>query len=391
MNATLRVPPILVLLAVLAPAPIAGAAPDTPTARAPRFTLSPAEITATANLTWNVDLEIQNTQAVGAYMDSVICLMEDQDSGETHAPRQRTVPIAAAAQAIHALSVGEVGEFAYSAPALFEKGRMTFTLFGHFGDGAGFVTSVEAPVGPGPVSAEHPSTLVEVGGRKVECVFFPSLREGGAPGLLLVHGDGSNARKRMAMALSLSARGYSVMLVSLPGYGASDGPADLSGPRTVAALGAALDRLKSAPGVDGSRVGAWGEDRGAGAVASLAAERGDLAAAVVQSGTYDLWAVYRGTSPELKQAILAEAGRDSSAWRARSPLTRAAAIHTPLLVIHGLADPVVPAEQARAFAAAVGAGGTPVETRFLEQAGHQISAAEANRAALTFLGSKLGR
>jgi dienelactone hydrolase len=391
-NVSLRAPQIAALLAALALAPVPAAAADSPSGRAPGFRVSPAEIVAGPSLTWEARFLIDNTQPIGAYVDSMACLMEDQDPGETHASRRQVQWIPAVVLATRSVSAGETSEFMYSAPAVFEKGQLTFTLFGHLGDGTHYTVSAGATVSPGPVSAEHPSTLIDVGGKKVECVFFASLRQGGAPGLLLVHGDGSNARRGLSTALSLASRGYSVMLVSLPGYGTSEGPADLSGPHTVAALGAALDRLKSSPGVDSTHVGAWGDDRGAGAVALLASQRRDLSAVVAQSGIYDLWAVYRGTrSSALKQAILDEAGRDSSAWRARSPSTRAGSIHAPLLLLHAEDDETVPVDQARGFAAAVTAAGTPVETRFPTRGGHSISSGETYRDIFAFLTRQLGR
>jgi dipeptidyl aminopeptidase/acylaminoacyl peptidase len=229
------------------------------------------------------------------------------------------------------------------------------------------------------------------GGKKVECVLFRSTVEGAAPGLLLVHDHGSHARRMMGPATGLATRGYTVMLVSLPGYGLSEGPADLGGPRTVAALGAALDRLKRTPGVDSTHLAAWGIGRGAGPVASLATGRGDLAAVVLQSGIYDLWATSRATAPEFRETIVREAGRDSSAWRARSPLLRAASVKAATLVLHRESDNLVPADPARGFAAAIQAAGGTVESKFFPGTEHALSRSDVNRSALAFLAGKLGK
>ena len=54
----------------------------------------------------------------------------------------------------------------------------------------------------------------------------------------------------------------------------------------------------------------------------------------------------------------------------RSPVTHAARIRTPLLLLHGDSDVVVPPGQSEAMARAVRAGGTPVEHHVYEGEGH---------------------
>lgn len=62
---------------------------------------------------------------------------------------------------------------------------------------------------------------------------------------------------------------------------------------------------------------------------------------------------------------------------------------TPLLLIHGLADPVVPAEESRLAAERLAAAGVDVEARFEPGLGHTISQAGAMEAG-RFLADRLG-
>jgi dipeptidyl aminopeptidase/acylaminoacyl peptidase len=57
-------------------------------------------------------------------------------------------------------------------------------------------------------------------------------------------------------------------------------------------------------------------------------------------------------------------------WRARSPITHAAALRAPVLVLQGDADPVVPLAQSVAFVDAVRAAGGDAELHVYEGEGH---------------------
>jgi dipeptidyl aminopeptidase/acylaminoacyl peptidase len=57
-------------------------------------------------------------------------------------------------------------------------------------------------------------------------------------------------------------------------------------------------------------------------------------------------------------------------WRDRSPLTHAAMLRVPVLVLQGDADPVVPLAQSRAFVDAVAAGGGDATLHVYDGEGH---------------------
>ena len=338
-----------------------GAASTNAAATPPRLEISPAEVAATEEMAWEFELRLVNTGSEGLYVDSVSCRYEDTGRGETGASRVRVLPMPAIANGIGTLSGGDSAVYQQTIPAAFETGLVSFRLHGHRADGTAVaVESAPLKVLPGPVSAAHPSEFLTVAGKKLEVVVFPSTREGPSPGLLYVHEEGSHARQLLATGRQLAARGYTVVFASLPGYGLSEGADDDGGPQAVAALSAALDRLKRAPGVDARRLAAWGVSRGARAVAGLAARRSDLTVIVAQSGRYDA----------------AAAGK----------------VRASTLVLHGGADTEAPVEQARAFAAAVEKAGVhTVETMVVANAGHVLPRGDVMRNALRFLEARLQR
>ena len=74
---------------------------------------------------------------------------------------------------------------------------------------------------------------------------------------------------------------------------------------------------------------------------------------------------------------------DGARYDDRSPITHAASIRVPLLVLHGGADKVVPPEQASSLVAAVRAGGGTVEHHVYEGEGHGWSGRATIADALT--------
>lgn len=384
---------LALLVVACALAPVASpAAPPQPAApmELPIFKADTSTIEADDHLQWQIAFSIQNRFPVGVYFDSLFCTVEDLDPGETRAERVSTVDVSYVV-AGNSASAGDIYAFNYAAPASAEHAKLTFRLVVSRADKTrnSVTTVVEAM--PGPVSRDHPSQFLTVNGRRVEYLIFAAKGDttAPAPGLLFVHGRGQNARTMMRTAIRLANLHYTVMLASLPGYGLSEGPPDVVGPPSVQALGAALDQLEKTRGVDPKRVGAWGVSTGAAGVTLLAQKRTDLKATVAESGFYDLWAVYRALPESMRDIIVKGAGRDSSAWRARSAALdpgKPAAI----LILHGEKDSGVPVAQAKGFADALKAKGVDVVTRFFPNAGHDLPVGEVMRTAVEFLDHRLG-
>jgi dienelactone hydrolase len=385
-----------ILIAVLVVASVA--ATELPAADAPapdalpanpdssRLTSEEPEILTDADFTWIVTLQVMNGLEAGLYLDSLFCDVEDMDPGETRADRRTRLDLRSLSQLSPAIPALSSNVIQHSGPALAERARLTYSLHCHRSTGAPFTLKTVVEAKPGG-SAAYPSTLLDVGGRKVELVMVPALRDTGrGPGVFLIHGHGTHARHSIRSARQLAVRGYSVGIVSMPGYGQSAGPADFMGPATVAAAQAALDHFRASGKVDPQRIVAWGQSRGATVAATLAARDPRLRGAILQSGIYDLWATHRGTGlAEFREAIVAEAGPDSAAWRERSPILVADQMKVPVLVLHGERDDQVPIGQARALAGRIEESGGRVETQFAPFGGHAYPSNLGFRAGLEFL------
>lgn len=345
---------LLALLIGLGLAPAADAA-DAASSGA-RLEASPLEVVASPTLTWSFELKLANDADEGLYADSASCRIEDTDPGQTGMPRVTEFSMRTLAASLGSLSAHESTSVQQSVPGTFESAKVSYRLWGHRGDGT--LVSVESPVvalRPGPVSEEHPSEFLEVGGHKVEIVLFGTPGDEKLPGLLFVHDENSHARQQLATAMMLAGRGQMVMLVSMPGYGLSEGTPDEFGDATAEALAAAFDRLAKTPGVDPARLSVWGVSKGAGAVTRLLAMRSNVDRAILQSGRYPEAATL--PAPKSKAAIL---------------------------MLHGDADEVSPPAGAKAVAAKLTSGGATVDARFLSGR-HALGRGEVNRAVMSFL------
>jgi dienelactone hydrolase len=152
-----------------------------------------------------------------------------------------------------------------------------------------------------------------------------------------------------------------------------------------------VDWLGGREDVDAQRIAMVGYSRG-GTVALLAASRGAAVRAVVAySPVTDL------------ETMLAEPGRvagildrhelafdrtDPAQVKARNPLRHVGEIRSPLLLLHGAQDPLIPVAQSTTFAQAVKRAGGDAQVQVFEQAAHHLkSSSEAFSVARTFLSS----
>jgi dipeptidyl aminopeptidase/acylaminoacyl peptidase len=384
------VPLLLLAFLCFSAARAPAAAPTPAPAELPTFTTETPSIEADDHLQWTIPFTVVNKFTVGMYLDSLFCTVEDLDPGETRTERVTTLDVSYVVTG-NSASAGDTYAFTYVAPAVAEHARLTFRLVISRADKTRNTLTTVLEAMPGPVSRDHPSQFITVNGRRVEYLVLPAQGDttSPAPGLLFVHGRGENARTMLRRGMRLAGLHYTVMLVSMPGYGLSEGPPDVVGPLTVQALGAALDQLEKTRRVDPKRVGAWGESSGGAGVTLLAMKRADLRATVAEAGFYDLWSVYRALPQSMREMVVKAAGTDSSSWRARSAVYdqgKPAAI----LILHGEKDPGVPVAQARGFAESLKARGVDVASRFFPNSGHELPLGEVMRTAVEFLDKRLG-
>ncbi len=140
-------------------------------------------------------------------------------------------------------------------------------------------------------------------------------------------------------------------------------------------------------GVDPSRIACWGESAG-GHIASMVgatngvaeaegavgciAEDSSIVACVDWYGPSDLSLTYSDRGPE----ALLLAG-DPAKATAASPRYAVTASSSPMFIVHGESDSVVPVEQSRLMAEACAEVGVPAELTTVEGAGHALTFVDA--------------
>ncbi len=166
------------------------------------------------------------------------------------------------------------------------------------------------------------------------------------------------------------------------GYGRAyvDALAGAWGERDVADVAAGIRHVTTRGWCDPRRVAVSGGSAGAMTVLLLCARHGDLVrAAVSMYGVTDLFALAETThrfESRYVDGLVGVLPRDADRYRDRSPVTHAASIRVPLLVLQGDDDRVVPPEQARRLVDAVRAAGGRVESHVYAGEGHGWSRPE---------------
>lgn len=201
---------------------------------------------------------------------------------------------------------------------------------------------------------------------------------------VLLYGRGgfsSRLRSRFGYLAWLARTGPFVVLASqYRGHDGSDCPDELGGAdvgdvMTLARLARTMDHA------DGRDLHLLGVSRG-GAQALLALARGlEARSATVVGAPTDVAAMVRHLGPMRRRQLVRTLGGTPEqvprAYAWRSPLAQAARIHTPVLLVHGAADPLVPASEARHLAQALGASGTEFRLELIPGAGHLVGGRRA--------------
>ena len=205
-----------------------------------------------------------------------------------------------------------------------------------------------APRGtPERYGLEHePAPLTTADGLRLDA-WWITAREPWAA-VLVAHGNAGTIEGRVHLARAYHDMGLSVLLFDYRGYGASEGEPGEEGLYLDAE--AAYDELVrrlAAADLPPARAVAHGESLG-GAVAIELARRRPLGAVVIESAFTSLPDVGARAYPFLPVRLLARE-RFDSLHKIR------AGFETPLLVLHGRGDEIVPFEQGERLARAAGA------------------------------------
>jgi len=351
-----------------------------------RLLCPPKPVAATEDAKWKVPIRVFNDLDIGLIPDSLSCVVDDLDPGITGTGRRTHGTSTAITQVMKPLGQRDSTTVTFTGLAACEHARLTFRLYAHTTQGVPYDATGQVETGPSLVQRSFPSTFINDKGQRVETVFMAERwPQVSSPGILLVHPEGSHARRMLPLAWSLSSAGYATMMVSLPGYGQSSGPSDFGGPATVRALGLALDALRRSPQIDSSRIAIWAVSRGATAAAILAAQRKDIHALVLQSGVFDPATAYKTTKSDSMRYVLNHEAKSHGGWNARSALRVAKSIQAPVLFIHGDADAEAVSNQSVDLAGKLRAAGGEVQMKVLPGVGHAVPSSVSYPLATAFL------
>lgn len=191
---------------------------------------------------------------------------------------------------------------------------------------------------PGPWEAWRVARYETSDGRRLAAAFFPPPATD-RPVVLYFHGNAEAAVQNLPLAESLRARRFGVFLAEYRGYGGLPGTPSEDGLYAdgEAAL-AELGRL----GIPSSRVVLVGRSLGSGVAVELATRR-RVAAVVLVSAYTSIVDLGRTVAGSLAPLVI----RDRF-----DSLSKIARVASPVILLHGTRDDVVPLEMGRRLAAA---------------------------------------
>lgn len=197
--------------------------------------------------------------------------------------------------------------------------------------------------------------LPTANGKQLFAWFIPAAP--GAPALAVIHGWGGNAEMMLPLAGPLHAAGYSLLLLDARCHGRSDDDSFASLPRFAEDLEAGLAWLRQQAEVDPAALGVVGHSVGAGAALLVAARQPELkvvlslAAFAHPASMMRRWLAAKGVPywPFGAYVLAYVQHVIGHRFEAIAPLNNIAAIDCPVLLVHGLNDPVVPVDEARAI------------------------------------------
>ena len=181
------------------------------------------------------------------------------------------------------------------------------------------------------------------GGRVEAYAVSPPVREHSPqvryPALLLLHGADARAQRFRRAMLAHVRDGFILMSISLPGFGASTGPEDFAGPKSVEAAIGAVRYLSTKENVRKDGIFVYGIGQGASTAAIAAMRSTNISGLILENGFYDLKKTYALLSQKQKSRIRALLGgtptQKENAYRERSPVRSAGKVKVPVLLLHG--------------------------------------------------------
>jgi uncharacterized protein len=183
-----------------------------------------------------------------------------------------------------------------------------------------------------------------------------------APAIAYGHGNATDRRQWLPVALAVHEAGFAQLLFDFTGRGESDGEVITLGAHEAGDLRSALDALAARPEVDPLRLAVGGRSMGAVAAIYLGADDARVKALVLDSPFADLGAVvdrviagYHLPASLVRPLLFRVAGwRAHYQPRAVRPIEAIAKVKAPVLLFHGEKDTLIPFDDARALKVAAG-------------------------------------
>lgn len=205
--------------------------------------------------------------------------------------------------------------------------------------------------------------------------------------LIFIHGHNSSAPQSIMFGYSALRIKCDALLISMPGYGLSSGPADYSGPQSAATIEVFLKAFLAQTTYELTFL--WGISRGA-ILSGLVAARLPCVfnGVILQSGAYDFAEFYKAsTNLALKNNIRREAGISMSALRDRTTFNVLNRYKGPVLLLHGATDQTIPVRQAILLAAHRNRLRLRVQLAILKGSGHLLPMEKTEAIMKAFLNS----
>jgi len=264
---------------------------------------------------------------------------------------------------------------------------------------------------PGDIALAEPISFPSAGGRTAHALFYPPANAafhapaGEKPPLIVQAHGGPTASASGAFSLGIqywTSRGFAVVDVD---YGGSSGYGrayrDLLGGQwgvvDVEDVIAAARHLADASRVDPARIAIHGGSAGGFTVLAALAQSDVFSAGGDFYGVADLEALARDThkfESRYLDGLIGPWPEAKAVYDARSPINHLDRFATPLLILQGAEDPIVPPNQAHMIRDALQSRGVPVACIEFAGEGHGFRRAEtiirAKEAELDFYGQVFG-
>ena len=196
-----------------------------------------------------------------------------------------------------------------------------------------------------PPVEDSSAKLVELpqpDGSRTAALHFPAATD--ARTVIVFHGNGETMFDNVGLAAELVQRGVGVLLVEYRGYGTTYGSGSPPTEEMLYEDGEAAIAYLARAGVPAERVALWGWSLGTGVAAEMA-RRGHGTRLVLIAPYTSITDMGRRVAPILPVSLLMAHRLDT--------LSKAGAIKTPTLVVHGDADALIPLAMGEAVASAI--------------------------------------